>query len=270
MLIPASAKTPVLGCTPSQGPPAPSPKFALPYEPARPHLAAVVTIDELLRTYPRLYHMAAGGTWPAIQRHGLLPTTYIVTTSGLPADQQARLLSQRRSVSVTIAHPSLGTVTVRDQAPLREPFLSASMTDMTIAQWLGLLNDRVFFWLHPDRLRGLLTAQRYRDRVQDVITIDTRSLVEAHRNEIRLCAFNSGSTLYSNAPLRGSDSFQPIERYPFAERRRGHGISKAVAELTVIGGVPGLQNHVLEVNRCKGTETLERLYPCLPKKIGVA
>lgn len=237
------------------------PKFSLSYEPARPHLAAVVTVDELLRTYPRLYHMAAGGTWPAIQRHGLLPTTHIVTTSGLPADQQASLLSQRRSASITIAHPSLGTVTVRDQAPLREPFLSASMTDMTIAQWLGLLNDRVFFWLHPDRLRGLLTAQRYRDQAQDVLTIDTRSLVEAYHDEVRLCAFNSGSTLYSNAPLRGSDSFQTIDRYPFAERRRSHRISEALAELTVIGGVPDLQNHVLEVNRCKGTETLELLYP---------
>jgi hypothetical protein len=220
-----------------------------------------VTVDELLRTYPRLYHMAAGGTWPSIRRHGLLPTTYIVSTSGLSASQQASLLSQRRSASVTIAHPALGAVTIRDQAPLREPFFSACMTDVTVAQWLGLLNDRVFFWLHPDRLRGLLTARRYREGVQDVLTIDTRGLVEAYQDAIRLCAFNSGSTLYSNAPVRGSDSFQTIDRYPFAERRTSHRISEAVTELTVIGGVPDLANHVLEVNRWKGADILGQLYP---------
>ncbi|MEY9855072.1 hypothetical protein ABH935_000671 [Catenulispora sp. GAS73] len=220
-----------------------------------------MTPDELVHYYPRLYHMAVGGMWPMIQQHGLLPTSHIVTTSDLSADEQASLLMRRRSTSVMIAHPVLGVVTIRDQAPLREEFLTRSLTDMTAAQWLGVLNDCVFFWPHPDRLHTLLTARRYRDRVQDVVTIDTYSLVEAHHDAIRLCPINSGATLYPNAPMRGSGTFRTIEDYPFAQRRKSHSIPAAIAELTVIGGVPDLHAHVVEVNRCRGADLLERLHP---------
>lgn len=220
-----------------------------------------MNVEELLHNYPRLYHMATEGAWPIIQQHGLLSTAGIVTTSGLPQDRQVELLTRRRLRSATIDHPQLGTVVIRDQAPLQESKLTAALTDMTVAQWLEVLNNRVFFWVHPARLHKLLTAQRYRDRVQDVLTIDTRSLVEAYHDSIRLCAINSGATLFPNASPRGSDTFQTIDGYPFAERRRKHPVSEAITELTVIGGVPDLQAHVVEVHRFQGAESLQRLHP---------
>jgi hypothetical protein len=47
-------------------------------------------------------------------------------------------------------------------------------------------------------------------------------MVSAHDRGIRLSAFNSGATLYPNAPERGMRTFQTIEDYRFAERIRSH------------------------------------------------
>jgi hypothetical protein len=148
-----------------------------------------MTVDELVDDYPRRHHMATGGAWPTIRQHGLLPTASVVATSGLTTSQQDRLLTLRRANSTTITHPVIGTVTIRDQAPLREQILGMALTDMTVGQWLNLLNDRVFFWLHPDGLRRLLNARRYRKGEQDVLEIDTR-LVVAYRDGIRLSPIN--------------------------------------------------------------------------------
>jgi hypothetical protein len=220
-----------------------------------------MTVDQLVEYYPRLYHMATGGSWPTIQRHGLMPTAYIVTTSGLPSTEQAQLLTQRRPASVVLTHPTIGRVTVRDQAPLRQQFLDLALTDMTEGEWLTLLNDRVFFWLHQDKLHRLLVARRYRSNEQDVLTVDTGRLVEAYENKIRLSPINSGATLYPNAPQRGSGTFLPIDQYPFTERRRGRTPSEAITELAVIDGVPDLANFVISVEKRRGADLLESLYP---------
>jgi hypothetical protein len=67
----------------------------------------------------------------------------------------------------------------------------------------------------------LLAARRNRGRPHDVLVIDTASLVRAHRHRIQLSPVNSGSTLYPNAPERGTCTFQAIEDYPYAERLHG-------------------------------------------------
>lgn len=220
-----------------------------------------MTVDQLANLYPRLFHMAADGAWPSIQKHGLLPTSHLVETSGLPAAQQAQLLELRRATSTAIDHPVYGQVTIRDQAPLRPDNLAKSLTDMTISEWLRTLNERVFFWLHPDRLHGLLGARLYRNRQHDVLTIDTRSLVETHFEKIRLSPINSGATIFPNAAMRGSMTFQPIDQYPFADRRSGKELANAVTELAVIGGVPDVAKHVVRVDSYVGNSTLRKLHP---------
>lgn len=126
------------------------------------------------------------------------------------------------------------------------------LTDMSPEQWLTILNDRVFFWLHPAKLDRLLGAKRYRDLEQDVLVVDTGSLLDAHEVNVRLSPMNSGATLYPNAPARGSDTFATIERYPYAQRRRGRPVSEAVTELAVIGGVHDVAKHVIRVERRRG------------------
>ncbi len=72
---------------------------------------------------------------------------------------------------------------------------------------------------------------------QVVLAVDTRALVERYEHMIRLCRFNSGACTQLNHPVRGHDSWMPLQRYPYDEYRRKYkGV--ALAEVTVPGGVP--------------------------------
>lgn len=199
-----------------------------------------MNVGDLVRCYPRLFHLAEAGSWPAIARHGLLPARHLVATSSLAPGEQDAILAARRPRAVIVDHPELGRVVLRDQTPLRRHILEAVLEDMTAREWLDVLNERVFFWLRPERLGQLLSARRNRGRPHDVLVVDTRSLVAAHGSGIRLSAINSGATLYPGAPLRGRATFQAIEDYPYAEWRRRRGPGSAIAELTVTGGVPDI------------------------------
>jgi hypothetical protein len=101
-----------------------------------------------------------------------------------------------------------------------------------------------------------LAACRYRNQIHDVLTVDTGSLVRAHAGRIRLSPINSGATLYPNAPARGTQTFLPIEDYPWREHHRRKTISRAVTELAVIDGVPDIVDHIVRVERRRRTEVL--------------
>jgi len=156
-------------------------------------------------------------------------------------------------------HPELGEVVIRDQGPLNLTHLEPKLTDLTVEEWLVELNSRVFFWLHPAKLAGLLQARRYRDSEQDVITIDTRSLLDAVGDRAHLSAITSGAALYPNATPRGSGTFTAIADYDYEAQRRRRGSVDAVVELAVVGGVRDLASHVIEVRRMRGAELLGRL-----------
>ena len=217
--------------------------------------------DELIERHPRLFHMAAAGSWSGIREHGLITTEDLVLTAGLPAGQVDALLRERRSHSTEIDHPRYGRVVIRDQGPLNLSHLQGALTDVTLEGWLQILNSRVFFWLHPDKLHQLLNARRYRQHPQDVITVDTRSLLDAVDDRVRLSRMNSGATLYPSAPPRGSTTFETIEDYDYALQRRRRGAVDAIVELAVVGGVADLEPHVLDVRRLQAGEVLEHLYP---------
>lgn len=216
--------------------------------------APTFSVDRLVDLHPRLFHMAVGGSWPRIAEHGLLTTKHLVGTSNLPKGEKSALLTRHRPQSTVIDHPIYGTVTIRDQKPLRLQFLTPVLEGVPLEHWLDILNDRVFFWLDPSRLRGLLRARAYNTHPQDVLTIDTDSLVRAHEAQVRLSPINSGSALYPNAVVRGSATFSRIEDYPYAQRRKGRSPANALVELAVVGGVPDLANFVIGVDRYIGPD----------------
>jgi hypothetical protein len=118
--------------------------------------------------------------------------------------------------------------------------------EITVEQWLRLLNRRVFFWLEENRLGVLRGAQAYRAKRQLVLTVDTRSLVEAHSPRILLTHMNTGATR-PFAYARGRDTFQTIRNYPLDARRR-------VVELTVSRQVRDITAHVLKVEELGGEQ----------------
>jgi hypothetical protein len=209
---------------------------------------------QLIGTYPRLFHLAEAGSWPSIRAHGLLPTAQLVEDFDPPPEVRAAILDQPRTRSFRLTRPGREPVIIRDQVPLRPRILAQRLIGMTVAQWLAILNDRVFFWPDRTRLDTLLNARLNRDRAHDVLTVDTASLVATYADRIRLSPLNSGATLFPNAAPRGPETFAAIGDYPYDALRRQRGPRGAVAELAVIGGVPDLAKHVVRVERRQGRE----------------
>jgi hypothetical protein len=217
-----------------------------------------VTEEDLLKNYPRLYHMAEDASWESVVKHGLLSTTALLDLYEFEGEERRNLQSERRPESVKISREGLPAAVVRDQKPMTRSALKKCLTDGTTPEeWFETLNARVFFWLSKDRLRGLLGARAYRGKPQTVITLDTASLVVAHRDIIALSPINSGATIYNAVP-RGRSTFMSIADFPFEDRRKvkKKAIKDAVVELTVMGGVPELEKHALAAHRVfKGAKT---------------
>jgi hypothetical protein len=221
-------------------------------------------IDErdLIEYFPRLFHMADVRAWPTIERLGLRSTTSLLDELGVDGDLRHRLEAQRRPVETAFDSPVMGRVVIRDQKPLNTGKLAACLTDMTVDEWLRLLNRKVFFWPHQKRVEELLGAKAYRDRAHLVLTVDTASLVGVYSPAITLAAINTGATLYDPQP-RGSDTLLPIAEYPFEHWRKKRGsIGKAIAELAVDYAVPDISRHVIRVER--------RQHGCEPVRLDFA
>jgi hypothetical protein len=217
-----------------------------------------VRTSDLTRLYPEVYHMAADGSWPSIARHGLLSTAALVERWDIanPSIRES-LLQQRRPDQVTIEHPEFGRAIVRDHKPIRPEALAEALIDMTPEQWFEVLNERVFFFVQRMRLESLLGA--YKREALIVITVDTASLVAAHEDRIELCRINSGFAQPHNKAPRNRQSFLPIAEYPHRDRRTPSPQGIDLAELTVLGGVLDIADHVVRVERAFGGEVLERL-----------
>lgn len=195
---------------------------------------------EFAERYPTLFHMADEAAWPSIQRHGLVSTKAIVDLFSPSAQVRADILSGRRLVSTTLSNRDMGSITIRDQLPLK--FLAECLDDGVEAQdFLDALNGRVFFWLSNIRLERLLNARAYRDRPHLILHIDTAALLAAHGSTVELAPYNTGSAHVPNVPKRGPDVFVPLEKYPFEEWRRKRGPKgEHVVELTVPYAVPDI------------------------------
>lgn len=219
-----------------------------------------MTPEELIVNYPVLHHMAEAGSWPAIQSAGLRTTTQLVDDCNPTPDLRAEILERRRAKSYDLLHPSLGTVTVRDQGPLKLHNLVPALRDSTVEEFLRLLNSHVFMWAHPGRLEGLLGAKLYREQTHDVLILDTARVVEACQDRIRLTGMNTGATIFPNAPRRGADSFMTITAFPFAERARTKAVRDNVVEVCVLDGIDNLDGLVRRVERRHGPDVLDVLF----------
>jgi hypothetical protein len=216
-----------------------------------------VTEKLLWETYPHLWHMAAHGSWPSIRDHGLLSTTANLDRYGVNGARRTAIEAQRRPECVTIQANGLPDAVIRDNKPASDGALLKCLQDnLTPTDWYRILNERTFFWLSKERLKGLLEAKAYRNNPQTILTVDTQSLVTAHAIRIELSPINSGSTIYKPQP-RGKDTFLPIKDYDYDAWRKKRGKKKAVAELVVRDAVPDIRNHVVAVHDWTGVMLVE-------------
>jgi hypothetical protein len=212
----------------------------------RPGPPERLTPEVLVARYPRLYHMAEAESWPSIRRNGLLSTSALLDLFEVNVQERFALESLRRPKSEPIHHPKHGTAWIRDNIPIIETVLERTLDGMTPEEWYRTLNGRVFFWLSEKRLNRLRNAPAYRDRLHDILTVDTAALLDRYSDAVELAHLNSGATHPAANYPRGAGTFQPIDRYPWGERKRINP-SEPVVELTVAYSVPDIRNFVVKV-----------------------
>ena len=206
-------------------------------------------LDELLRDCPTLFHMAENGSWPSIQRHGLLSTSSLLDLYGMDGAARDALEGRRRPEGVALRRTGLEGAVIRDQKPMDDAGLSRCLDGgLSPEDWYRLLNGKVFFWLTPARLMRLMEARPYRGTVFDVLELDAPALVSACRDAVSLSPINSGAT--KPFPVRrGPDTFLPIDAYPYADWRARRPRGERVVELVVERGVPDVARFVRRVTR---------------------
>ena len=110
-------------------------------------------------------------------------------------------------------------------------------------------------FFYPARAEAVGLACKYagEGHPQDILVVCTRSLVDAHLNEIELCAFNSGAT--NRQGLRPKEKhgkwhhclFQSVDDYTYVCRPKGKRTLRDIGEVTVHGGVHYIDRHVVKV-----------------------
>jgi len=201
--------------------------------------------EELISTFPRLYHMAHVNAWPGIKRHGLLSTSALLDLFEVRGSGREALEANRRNDSITVHHKRYGEAVIRDNKPMDDAGLVRALTDMTPEQWYRTLNRKVFFWPSDERLNRLLTARFNRSDNHCVIAVNTRRLVSDYHDKIWFCPINSGTTAKPRPQPRGTQTFRRICDYPFNDwSRKRRCCIKAIAELAVDYSVPNLRDYV--------------------------
>jgi hypothetical protein len=212
-----------------------------------------MTSEELVRRYPRLFHVAWAGSWDGIANYGLLSTTALLDLYEYRGSERERIQSGHRPKSRCIRHSRHGTAVIRDQAAMSPTALQRCLDQsepprLSAREWFELLNRHVFFWATRERLDAMLHGRLYRNKVHCVITVETARLVARHGAEIRLCRFDSRSTLRGGAtPSRGLDTF---------ERSAAFSGSSGVAEVSVTRRVPDILDVAIRVEKMRNGEAL--------------
>src|SRR3989449_3056309 len=205
--------------------------------------------DHLIKSYPKVYHMAELGSWPNIRKRGLFSTTALLDLFDIKGDERSRLESEWRPRSVKINHAIQGSAVIRDQGPMPENELRGLLIGMEPREWYELINRKTFFWADEYGLRKLLGAVRYRNKAHDVLTVDTRLLLERHMSRITLTDQNSGSTI-SKRP-RGRETFRSVGEFD----------QRFVKEVAVEYSVPDAASLTRKVEEWKGAQVIRRIWP---------
>lgn len=211
-----------------------------------------MTPEDLAALHPRLYHLTDPGALPGILRHGLLPTSALLSLFEVTGARRHAIERRRRPASVRLSHPEHGEAVITDNLPLSEAALEACLDDgLAPSDWLAILNSRVFFWPDEESLGRLLGARLNRGRERLVLVLDTLGLARRHHDSVELSAINTGSTI--RRPVRrGLSTFTPLGLHGYGAWRKLRGGLDRIREVTVVGGVRDVADHLVGHHRVPG------------------
>jgi len=208
-----------------------------------------MTPEELGRLHPKLFHVSAAGAAKSILEHGLFSTECILTRWNVPPEQMQILMSKRRSKPVSLDHPTHGRVTISDNAPLSETKLAKVLDDnLTVGEWLEMLNRRVFFFVSRNQLSKLVESRLNKRAAKDILIFDTSRLVRAYREFVEIVPINSGNTNH-NAARRGLATFAPLLQTDYAHwrRQRANKTPDVIKEISVRSSIRDISNFLIDV-----------------------
>ena len=206
-----------------------------------------MTNKRFIQVCPLVYHMAAEGAWPSIQRHGLLSTQALLDLFEVIGPKREKILSTHRNMSETIRHPEYGEVTIRDQKPMDDGGLYRCLPPAISPQdWYRLLNQKVFFWATFERLEKLLNGITYRGSRHTILHIETAALLSRYGKDIKVTTMNTGATK-PFPHFRSYSSFEDLASFDYETSRKKRGKKGAIAEVTVEWAVPDISEMVSRV-----------------------
>lgn len=208
--------------------------------------------EQFSKRYPCLYHVTTPGAWVNIKKHGLWSTSYILDRLEIRGIHRAHIETERRASEIPLEHTCYGRIIINDNQPLSEQVLRNCLNDgLTPADWLRILNARVFFWPNKEKLERLLAARFNRNRQREVIVVDTLSLMRKHAERIELSYINSGATI-RKAARRGLDTFIPL-----LQINKGYRMDyNRVCEVVVRDFINDITDHTVEVFLTKKHSTV--------------
>ena len=178
--------------------------------------------------------------------------------SRCPADQRPRASPARDPEAVAGDRAQLD---LRILPPLLHPLhlpgavldqLERHLKDIGEAEWLALLNARVFLFTREPDVRRLLDA--YKTEGQDVIKLKTAALLAACQDRAEVTTSNSGALPRTTGPSRGHDTFTPLATFPANK-------VATIKEVTVLGGIDDVQPLTSSVIRHQPGGTKRRIWP---------
>jgi hypothetical protein len=200
--------------------------------------------EEIASMHPRLFHTTQPRAVPSIRNHGLLSTSSLLTLFDVPAAARQSIETLRRPGGITIAHPTHGEASITDNGPLSEAALLHCLDDgLQPADWMRLLNQRVFFWVDERNVDVHLRASIRHGEQRVVLVFDTLSVTRAYHRQVELTAINTGSTIRRPA-RRGLSTFAPAHQYAYREWQRLRGGRDQIKELTVLDGIRDVDAHM--------------------------
>ncbi|MFC2017214.1 DUF7002 family protein [Chloroflexota bacterium] len=205
-------------------------------------------IEELIKNYSVLYHMAEFGSWESIQQHGLLSTTALLNLFEYTGEKRYKIESEWRPSSILIEHPVYGKAIIRDQKMPPEE-TKPLLKDITLKEWYEFLNRKAFFWVNRYRLSRLLNAYSYRNRSHTVIFINTKRLVGMYADKVTLSDINTGFSSWGG--LRGRDTFKSIDKFLS---------NRTVWELAVDYAVEQISDLTIKVEEWKGDKIMNTIW----------